>query len=326
MIVEAKSRADLHYPTLTVKNTLKFALETRTPGKESRREGESRKDYISEFLRVVSKLFWIEHTLDTKVGNELVRGVSGGEKKRVSIAEAMVTKASCQCWDNSTKGLDASTAIEYVESLRALSNMANISTLVALYQAGESLYNLFDKVILIDQGKCVYFGSTERAKGYFEGLGFVCPPRWTTADFLTSVTDRHERQVREGWEDRVPRTAEEFARAYQASDMAAATQADIAEFESSIAQQNEERRLRATEKIRAMNYTIPFHMQVVACTKRQFRVMVGDPLSMGGKWGGILFQSIIIGSLFYNLPQDSNGVFPRSGVLVCSPGPSARNP
>lgn len=62
---------DLHYATLKVKDTLKFALKTRTPGKESRKEGESRKDYVNEFLRVVTKLFWIEHTLGTKVGNEV---------------------------------------------------------------------------------------------------------------------------------------------------------------------------------------------------------------------------------------------------------------
>lgn len=73
---------DLHYPTLTVQETLTFALRTRTPGKASRQEGESRADYVREFLRVVSKLFWIEHTMATKVGDAFIRGVSGGEKKR----------------------------------------------------------------------------------------------------------------------------------------------------------------------------------------------------------------------------------------------------
>lgn len=144
---------DLHYATLSVKNTLQFALKTKTPGKASRNEGESRSDYVREFLRVVTKLFWIEHTLNTKVGNEYVRGVSGGEKKRVSIAEAMITRASCQAWDNSTRGLDASTALEYVQAIRTLTNMAQISTAVALYQAGESLFDLFDKVV---------FGSASR--------------------------------------------------------------------------------------------------------------------------------------------------------------------
>ena len=176
---------DLHYATISVKNTLNFALKSRTPGKESRNEGESALDYRREFLRVVAKLFWIEHTLGTKVGDEYVRGVSGGEKKRVSIAEAMITKASIQCWDNSTRGLDASTALEYVQSLRSLTNMAHISTSVALYQAGESLYNLFDKVVLIDEGRCLYYGSTDDAAVYFENLGFSRPARWTTADFVS---------------------------------------------------------------------------------------------------------------------------------------------
>ena len=96
---------DLHYATLSVKRTLQFALRTRTPGKESRLDGETRKGYVAEFLKTVTKLFWIEHTMKTFVGNESVRGVSGGERKRVSIAEAMITKASTQMWDNSTKGL-----------------------------------------------------------------------------------------------------------------------------------------------------------------------------------------------------------------------------
>ncbi|KAG4257592.1 hypothetical protein BFJ72_g14506 [Fusarium proliferatum] len=87
---------DLHYATLSVKRTLIFARQTRTPRKESHLEGETREDYVSEFLRVVTKLFWIEHTLGTKVGNEFICGVSGGERKRISIAEAIIMRASLQ--------------------------------------------------------------------------------------------------------------------------------------------------------------------------------------------------------------------------------------
>ena len=306
---------DLHYATLSVKNTLQFALETRTPGKASRNEGESRKDYVKEFLRVVTKLFWIEHTLGTKVGDEYVRGVSGGEKKRVSIAEAMITKASTQCWDNSTKGLDASTALEYVQSLRSLTNMAHISTSVALYQAGESLYDLFDKVVLIDEGKCLYYGSSEKAVAYFEDLGFVRPPRWTTADFLTSVSDPHERQVRVGWEDRIPRSAGQFEAAFKRSDMFRTNLQDVQAFEKEAEQQRLERLAVSAKATKEKNYTLPFHKQVWACTHRQVLVMLGDKQSLGGKWGGVLFQALIVGSLFYNMPKTSGGVFERGGVL-----------
>lgn len=85
---------DLHFATLTVQRTLSFALQTKTPGKASRLEGETREDYEKEFLRVTSKLLWIEHTMGTKVGDENIRGVSGGERKRVSIAEAMIARSS----------------------------------------------------------------------------------------------------------------------------------------------------------------------------------------------------------------------------------------
>ncbi|KAK3696002.1 ATP-binding cassette transporter snq2 [Vermiconidia calcicola] len=306
---------DLHYATLSVKRTLEFALKTKTPGKESRNEGETAKEYVANFLKSVVKLFWIEHTLDTKVGNEYVRGVSGGEKKRVSIAEAMITKASIQAWDNSTRGLDASTALEYVSSLRSLTNMAHISTVVALYQAGESLYDCFDKVLLIDGGRCAYFGPSEDAARYFKDLGFIQPDRWTTADFLTSVTDKHERHVKEGWEDRIPRNGDEFGDVFLKSERHQLNLAEIEEFSKETQVQIEERRAEQGKATKNKNYTIPFYKQVLACTHRQFLVMIGDKQSLAGKWGGILFQALIVGSLFFNMPQTAEGVFPRGGVM-----------
>lgn len=193
---------------------------------------------------------------DTKVGNEYVRGVSGGEKKRVSIAEAMITKASIQTWDNSTRGLDASTALEYVSSLRSLTNAAGVSTAVALYQAGEQLYDLFDKVLLIDEGRCCYFGPAENAKQYFLDLGFVSPNRWTTADFLTSTTDPHERHVKEGWEDRIPRSADQFGDIFAKSEQNKRNLAEIAEFEQETQLQIEERQKAMSKATTKKNYTI----------------------------------------------------------------------
>lgn len=251
----------------------------------------------------------------SKVGNELIRGVSGGEKKRVSIAEAMITKASVQSWDNSTRGLDASTALEYVQSLRSLTNMAQISTSVALYQAGESLYELFDKVLLIHEGRCCYFGPAERAAEYFKNLGFSRPERWTTADFLTSVTDDHERHIRDGYEDRIPRTGAQFGKAFADSEQAQANLAEIEEFERETKRQAELRDQARTKATKKKNFTLSFPAQVTACTKRQFLVMIGDKQSLAGKWGGILFQALIVGSLFYNLPPTAAGAFPRGGVI-----------
>jgi ATP-binding cassette subfamily G (WHITE) protein 2 (SNQ2) len=193
--------------------------------------------------------------------------------------------------------------------------MAQISTAIALYQAGESLYDLFDKVLLIHEGKCCYFGPTDKAADYFKSLGFMQPERWTTSDFLTSLTDEHERRVKEGWEDRIPRTGAAFGDAFANSEQANDNLAEIDEFDKETKRQAELRQEARTKATKKKNFTLSFPAQVAACTKRQFLVMVGDPQSLIGKWGGIFFQALIVGSLFYNLPNTAAGVFPRGGVI-----------
>lgn len=89
-----------------------------------------------------------------------MRGISGGERKRVSIAETLATKSTVVSWDNSTRGLDASTALDYANSLRVMTDISNRTTLVTLYQAGEGIYELMDKVLVIDEGRMIYQGKT----------------------------------------------------------------------------------------------------------------------------------------------------------------------
>lgn len=174
---------DIHNPTLTVGQTLGFALDVKTPGK--RPNGMSKKEFKDKVIDLLLKMFNIEHTINTVVGNPFMRGVSGGERKRVSIAEMMVTSACVCAWDNTTRGLDASTALDYAKSLRIMTNIYKTTTFVSLYQASENIYSQFDKVMVIDEGRQVFFGKASEARAYFEGLGFKEKPRQTTPDYLT---------------------------------------------------------------------------------------------------------------------------------------------
>jgi hypothetical protein len=201
--------------------------------------------------------------------------------------------------------------------LRSLTNTAHVSTLVALYQASENLFNLFDKVILIEDGKCAFFGRSEDAKAYFENLGFECPPRWTTPDFLTSVSDPNARRIKQGWENRIPRTAEEFQAAYRESHVFKDAQSDIEEFENELRDTKDEREA-ARAQMTKKNYTVPFWKQVMILTHRQFLVMFGDRAALIGKWGIIVFQALIIGSLFYNLPDSRSVLEYLSDQLYCT--------
>ena len=91
---------------------------------------------------VIITIFGIGHTVDTKVGDNFIRGVSGGERKRVSIAEAALNGAKLQCWDNSTRGLDSANAVNFCQSLRLQADLLGVAAAVALYQAPESAYEV----------------------------------------------------------------------------------------------------------------------------------------------------------------------------------------
>ncbi|KAJ8107892.1 hypothetical protein ONZ43_g6590 [Nemania bipapillata] len=169
---------DIHHASLNVWQTLTFALLNKTK--------KSSKEDIPIIANALMKIFGISHTKYTLVGDEYIRGVSGGERKRVSIAETLASKSTVMAWDNSTRGLDASTALDYAKSLRIMTDITNRTTLVTLYQAGEGIYELMDKVLVIDEGREIYSGPAKEAKQYFIDLGFQCPERQTTADFLTA--------------------------------------------------------------------------------------------------------------------------------------------
>lgn len=124
---------DIHISTLTVSQTLNFALSLKTPGPNGRLPGISRKEFQSTVLNTLLRMLNISHTANTLVGDEFVRGVSGGERKRVSIAEMMATRAHVLCFDNSTRGLDASTALDFVKSLRIMTDVLGQTVFVTLY-------------------------------------------------------------------------------------------------------------------------------------------------------------------------------------------------
>jgi ATP-binding cassette, subfamily G (WHITE), member 2, PDR len=105
-----------------------------------------------------------------------------------------------------------------VKGLRTSANVMGTSHAVAIYQASQATYDLFDKSIVLYQGRQIYFGSARNAADYFDRMGWEKPARMTTGDFLTSVTNPTERRPKPGYESRVPRTPEEFEKFWLASE------------------------------------------------------------------------------------------------------------
>ncbi|RMD41279.1 hypothetical protein DV735_g3852, partial [Chaetothyriales sp. CBS 134920] len=313
---------DVHHPTLTVGQTLGFALDTKTPGK--RPMGLSKAEFKDRIVHLLLKMFNIEHTINTIVGNPFIRGVSGGERKRVSIAEMMVTGATVCAWDNSTRGLDASTALDYAKSLRIMTNIYKTTTFVSLYQASESIYKQFDKVMVIDQGRQVFFGPAKEARAYFEGLGFLEKPRQTTPDYLTGCTDEFEREYKPGRSaDNVPSNPDALVEAFNQSAYAEKLEKEMTDYRDSIREEKQlyddfaaahrEAKRRHTPKDSV--YSVPFYLQIWALAQRQFLIKWQDKFTLVVSWITSIVIGIVIGTVWLNQPKTSSGAFTRGGVL-----------
>ncbi|CAO3630281.1 unnamed protein product [Cunninghamella blakesleeana] len=311
---------DLHYPTLTTKQTLTFALRCKTPGK--RLPNETKTDFVNKVLYLMGNMLGLTKQMDTMVGNAFVRGLSGGERKRLSIAEQMTTTSNINCWDCSTRGLDAASALDYVRSLRIMTDIFNKTTVATLYQASNNIYNLFDKVIVLDQGYCIYFGPGELAKPYFESIGFYCPPRKSIPDFLTGLCNPLEREIKPGFEQSVPQHAADFQKRYQESQIYKDMMAELKEYEDKINKENHANAFRDAvsqehqkHTSKKSPYIASFYQQVIALTVRQYHLLIKDTEALISRYGTILIQGLITASCFYNLPLDALGAFSRGGAL-----------
>lgn len=239
----------------------------------------------------------------------------------------MITSGTVFAWDNTTRGLDASTALDYAKSLRVMTNIYQTTTFVSLYQASENIYSQFDKVMVIDQGRQVYFGPANEARSYFEGLGFREKPRQTTPDYLTGCTDPFEREFRDGRdESNVPSTPDALARAFEesrfnkelAEEMTAYRQE--LEHEKQVYDEFEIANREAKSKFTPTSsvYSIPFYLQVWVLMRRQFLIKWQDKFSLTVSWVTSIGVAIVLGTVWLQLPTTSAGAFTRGGLLFIS--------
>lgn len=314
---------EIFFPTLTVGETLDFANRMKVPF-HLPTGIETAEEYAQIQKEFLLKSLGITHTHDTKVGDAYIRGVSGGERKRVSILECLANQGSVYCWDNSTRGLDASTALEWTKAMRAMTDILGLTTIATLYQAGNGIYEQFDKVLILDEGKQIYYGPREEAVPFMEALGFLCDPAANRADFLTGVTVPTERHIAEGFESKFPRNADEVRAVYEQSSTKPEMVAELDYPQSDEAKQNtadfKEMVARDKHKNLPKNPTVTTGLpsQIKAAVRRQFQILWGDKATLIVKQAATVAQSLLGGSLFYNAPANSAGLFLKGGALFFS--------
>ncbi|XP_045820317.1 ABC transporter G family member 31-like [Trifolium pratense] len=151
--------------------------------------GGKRHNVMTDYIL---KVLGLDVCSDTVVGSDMIRGISGGQKKRVTTGEMIVGPRKTLFMDEISTGLDSSTTFQIVKCLRNFVHQMEATVLMALLQPAPETFELFDDIILLSDGHIVYQGPRENVVEFFESLNFKLPPRKGVADFLQEVTSKKD--------------------------------------------------------------------------------------------------------------------------------------
>ncbi|GMI91957.1 ATP-binding cassette G39, PLEIOTROPIC DRUG RESISTANCE 11, pleiotropic drug resistance 11 [Hibiscus trionum] len=209
---------DVHHGEMTVRETLDFSGRCLGVGtryeilkelsKREKEAGIKPDPEIDAFMKAtamagqqtslvtdyVLKILGLEICSDTLVGDEMRRGISGGEKKRLTTGEMLVGPAKAFFMDEISTGLDSSTTYQICKFMRQMVHIMDVTMVMSLLQPAPETYDLFDHIILLSEGQIVYQGPTEGVLEFFEYMGFKCPERKGVADFLQEVTSKKDQE------------------------------------------------------------------------------------------------------------------------------------
>ncbi|KAK6456451.1 uncharacterized protein RJT20DRAFT_128355 [Scheffersomyces xylosifermentans] len=188
-IVGFVDQEDQLIPTLTVYETVLNSALLRLPRDMNLRQKEARVIEVLNELRILS-------IKDRVIGSDFKRGISGGEKRRVSIACEMVTSPSLLFLDEPTSGLDSYNARNVVECLVKLSRDYNRTIIFTIHQPRSNIVSLFDKLLLLSEGDLIYSGDMIKCNDFFTKYGYKCPLGYNIADYLIDITVDHKKIIR----------------------------------------------------------------------------------------------------------------------------------
>ncbi|KAF3639158.1 ABC transporter G family member 13 [Capsicum annuum] len=178
------TQEDVLMGTLTVRETIQYSAQLRLPSNMTRQE-------VKEIVDNVISEMGLEDCSETLIGNWHLRGISGGEKKRLSIALEIITQPQLLFLDEPTSGLDSASAYFVVQVLKNIAcggGGSGRTIICSIHQPSSEVFALFDDLLLLSSGETIYFGEAKLAVEFFGDSGFACPTRRNPADhFLRCI-------------------------------------------------------------------------------------------------------------------------------------------
>ncbi|NXJ36655.1 ABCG2 protein, partial [Ciconia maguari] len=303
---------DVVMGTMTVRENLHFSAALRLPSSISVKEKEER------VTQIISEL-GLNKVADAKVGTELIRGVSGGERKRTNIGMELITEPPVLFLDEPTTGLDASTANAVLILLKKLSRRGR-TIIFSIHQPRYSIFKLFDSLTLLALGKVLYHGPAKQALEYFSSIGYECEPFNNPADFFLDIINGDSTAVAASKEDHRPvdtgnevnvdsSVVDVLHQKYLNSSLYQSTKEALGKVElrrgskQSVSKQGHE-----------ITYANGFFTQLYWVSKRSLKNLIRNPQASIAQVVTIIL-ALVVGAIFFGVKLDRSGIQNRAGSL-----------
>ncbi|OQR98024.1 ATP-binding Cassette (ABC) Superfamily [Achlya hypogyna] len=296
---------DEHYPRLTVEETLRFAHEcsgaknspaslTAAFHKGTAEDNLLASQVVQQFAEnlpdITLKVLGLTHCANTIVGDQMLRGVSGGERKRVTTGEMKFGMKLVDLMDEISTGLDSAATYDIVKAAQSVAHTFQKTVVIALLQPPPEVLDLFDDILVLNDGHVMYHGPRVQALPYFHDLGFACSPRRDVADFLLDLGTHQQAAYLIRDDIAAPRTASDFALRFRESDIYKAAVAYIA------------------GPIDGNHYDAPlpkyrqgFWASTGTVMRRQLKLMVRNTAFIKGRLAMVVIMGLLYGFTFYQM-------------------------
>ncbi|XP_049576286.1 broad substrate specificity ATP-binding cassette transporter ABCG2d isoform X1 [Syngnathus scovelli] len=302
---------DVVMGTLTVRENLRFSAALRLPARVSEREKEARVNHLITELGLAK-------VADCKVGTQMTRGISGGERKRTNIGMELIIDPPVLFLDEPTTGLDASTANSVLLLLRRMANQGR-TIIMSIHQPRYSIYRLFDSLTLLVGGKMVYHGPAPNTLDYFANIGYSCEPHNNPADFFldvingdftvtsmskVSLSEELNLDVSSSRASMEERLVEEYKKSSYCSDTLVQLQ-----------RITQDKRHSAPPASRTVTYITSFGHQMRWVLHRTFQNLLLNPQTSVAQVAVHIFLALVVGAIFFRVKDDQSGIQNRMGAL-----------
>lgn len=328
-VVSYVPQHDQHLSLLTVNETLEIANNVCRPEVDRRRDellragGDASKLFgalVAHYPDVMVQQVGLQQCQNTVIGDEMLRGISGGERKRVTLGEMEFGLRAASFMDEISTGLDSSTTFDIVRTQRSIADSLRKTIVISLLQPSPEVFALFDDVLLLNAGEVMYLGPVTQVEQYFAGLGFNCPADRDVADFLLELGTPQQTQYRNNTVISVPRSPSEFADKFRASQLYHET---LRAVDAQVAPELVD--LAKVYIDRSPKFGRPLIVNTWILARRQLLLIMRNTAYLKSRATMLVIMGLVFGSLFWQVDPENAQVtfgvaYQASLFLVLSQG------